>query len=138
MRAGSKMLDIGHSGERGHNPMLCENTEDSEVAARTEVRDTWRNHVPWRGHPTCPRPIGEHPEEHIVALAGAYRKTGRPLGGKKRTAGLRLRATDADWSFGDGAEVSGPGMDLILAISGRADALDTCTGQGVATMRSRC
>ena len=81
---------------------------------------------------------GQHPEEHIVALAGAYQKTGRPLDGKKRTAGLRLQATDADWTFGDGPEVSGPGIDLILAMSGRAAALDTCTGEGVATMRSRC
>ncbi len=81
---------------------------------------------------------GEHPEAHIVALAGAYAKTGKPLGGKKRTAGLRLRATDAEWTFGEGPEVSGPGMDLILAISGRGDALATCTGDGVATLRSRC
>ena len=81
---------------------------------------------------------GQHPEEHIVALAGAYQKTGKPLGGKKRTAGLRLRATDADWSTGEGPEVAGPGMDLILAMSGRAAALDTCTGDGVAVLRSRC
>jgi uncharacterized protein (TIGR03083 family) len=81
---------------------------------------------------------GKHPPEHIVALAGAYQKTGRPLGGKKRTAGLRLRATDVDWNFGEGPEVAGPGMELILAMSGRAAALDACTGDGVASMRSRC
>ena len=80
----------------------------------------------------------EHPEEHIVALAGGYAKTGRPIGGKKRIAGLRLRATDVDWSTGAGPEVSGPGMDLILAMTGRAGALDACTGEGVATLRSRC
>ena len=66
------------------------------------------------------------------------KKTGKPLGGKKRTAGLRLRATDAEWTCGDGPEVAGPGMDLILAISGRGGALDTCTGDGVAILRSRC
>ena len=81
---------------------------------------------------------GTHPEAHIVALADAYRKTGAPLGGKKRSAGLRLRATDAEWTAGDGPEVAGPGMDLILAISGRRGALDSCTGDGVAAMRSRC
>jgi uncharacterized protein (TIGR03083 family) len=67
---------------------------------------------------------GTHPAEHIVALADAYRKTGTPLNGKKRSSGLRLRATDVDWSYGDGPEVAGPGMDLILAVSGRAAALD--------------
>ena len=81
---------------------------------------------------------GKHPDAHVVALAGAYQKTGKPLGGKKRTAGLTLRATDVDWTFGDGPEVSGPGMDLIMAMSGRAAALDNCTGEGVATMRARC
>lgn len=81
---------------------------------------------------------GTHPAEHVVALADAYRKTGTPLHGKKRSAGLRLRATDADWSLGAGPEVAGPGMDLILAISGRGGALDTCSGDGVETLRSRC
>lgn len=81
---------------------------------------------------------GQHPEAHVVALADAYRKTGAPLNGKKRTAGLRLRATDVEWSAGDGPEVAGPGMDLILAISGRGGPLDSCTGDGVATMRARC
>lgn len=81
---------------------------------------------------------GKHPEAHIVALAGAYQTTGKPLGGKKRSAGLKVRATDVDWIFGDGPEVAGPGMDLILAMSGRAKALDYCTGEGVATMRARC
>ena len=81
---------------------------------------------------------GAHPEAHIVALADAYRKTGTPLDGKKRTAGLHLRATDAEWSAGDGPEVAGPGMDLILAMSGRGVSLDSCSGDGVATMRARC
>ena len=80
----------------------------------------------------------KHPEAHVVALAGAYQTTGKPLGGKKRSAGLKLRATDVDWTFGDGPEVAGPGMDLILAMSGRAKALDNCSGDGVATMRARC
>ena len=81
---------------------------------------------------------GEHPQEHVVALAEEYRKTGKPLGGKNRVAGLRLRATDADWSTGDGPEVAGPCMDLILAMSGRGKALDNCSGEGVATMGQRC
>ncbi|MCE9622425.1 MAG: maleylpyruvate isomerase family mycothiol-dependent enzyme [Actinomycetia bacterium] len=81
---------------------------------------------------------GKHAEAHVVALAGAYQTTGNPLGGKKRSAGLKLRATDVDWTFGDGPEVAGPGMDLILAMSGRAKSLDNCTGEGVATMRGRC
>jgi len=84
------------------------------------------------------RPLGnkgEHPAEHLVALAELYKKTGVPLRAKKRIAGLKLTATDVDWSTGDGPEVSGPAMSLILAMVGRRGALDDCTGPGVDTLR---
>ena len=65
-----------------------------------------------------------------MTLAEFYKKTGAPLRAKKRLAGLKLTATDVDWSTGDGPEVSGPAMSLILAMVGRAKALDDCTGAG--------
>ena len=71
------------------------------------------------------RPLGskgEHPAEHLTTLAELYKKTGPPLRGKKRIAGLTLRATDVDWSTGDGPEVVGPAMSLILGMVGRAAA----------------
>jgi hypothetical protein len=52
-------------------------------------------------------------------------------------AGLKLTATDVDWSTGDGPEVSGPAMSLILAMVGRAGALDDCAGSGVEELRRR-
>ncbi len=81
---------------------------------------------------------GAHPAEHLEALALLYAKTGAPIAGKKRVAGLRLRATDADVTIGDGPEVAGPGVELIRAMTGRVDALDHCEGDGVDTMRARC
>ena len=80
---------------------------------------------------------GEHPVDHLVALADVYRKTGARLHGKKRSAGLRFVATDTDWSAGDGPEVSGPTMSLVMAMVGRAGALADCTGDGVDTLRGR-
>ena len=80
----------------------------------------------------------DYPAEHLEALAPQYATTGTPIGGKKRVAGLRLRATDVDITIGDGPEVAGPGLALVLAITGRGEALDECEGDGVATMRSRC
>jgi len=58
---------------------------------------------------------------------------------KKRLKGLHLKATDLDWEFGDpeGAEVSGPGEALMMAISGRSAALADLTGPGVAQLRER-
>jgi uncharacterized protein (TIGR03083 family) len=86
------------------------------------------------------RPLGvkgDHKPEHLVALADAYRKTGVPLYGKKRIDGLRMHATDVDWSSGSGPEVEGPCMSLVLAMVGRGGALDDCSGPGVETLRTR-
>jgi uncharacterized protein (TIGR03083 family) len=80
---------------------------------------------------------GEHPAEHLVTLAEMYKKTGAPLRAKKRVPGLKLTATDVDWSTGEGPEVSGPAMSLILAMVGRAKALDDCSGPGVDELRRR-
>ena len=80
---------------------------------------------------------GEHPVAHVTELLNAYRKTGKPLLGKRRSAGLRMVATDFAWEAGEGPEVRGPGMSLALAIVGRKGALDDCTGEGVAILRSR-
>jgi hypothetical protein len=66
-----------------------------------------------------------------------YRKSNLIVGGKKRAAGLALRATDIDWAVGSGPEVSGPALSLIMAITGRAAALDGLSGDGVATLKGR-
>jgi uncharacterized protein (TIGR03083 family) len=86
------------------------------------------------------RPLGargDHPAEHLVTLAELYKKTGVPLRAKKRIAGLKLTATDVDWSTGTGPAISGPAMSLILAMVGRTGALDDCTGAGVDELRRR-
>jgi hypothetical protein len=59
------------------------------------------------------------------------------LHGKQRSAGLTLRATDVDWSAGNGPEVSGPLASIILAVTGRTAALSDLNGAGVETLRSR-
>ena len=80
---------------------------------------------------------GDHPADHLTTLADLYKKTGAPLHGKRRSAGLRLVATDVDWSTGEGPEVNGPCMSLILAMVGRKGALADCEGDGVATLEGR-
>jgi uncharacterized protein (TIGR03083 family) len=80
---------------------------------------------------------GEHPAEHLMTLAEDYKGTGAPLRGKKRAAGLRFVATDTDWTAGDGPEVRGPTMSLVMGMVGRTEALADCTGEGVETFRAR-
>lgn len=81
---------------------------------------------------------GEHAPEHLTTLAELYKKTGAPLNGKKRVPGLKLTATDVEWSTGEGPEVSGPCMSLIMAMVGRGQALADCDGDGVDMLRARC
>jgi uncharacterized protein (TIGR03083 family) len=80
---------------------------------------------------------GEHPPEHLATLAEQYKGTGAPLRAKSRVEGLKLEATDVDWSTGSGPVVQGPCMSLILAMVGRRGALADCAGDGAAVLGSR-
>lgn len=82
------------------------------------------------------RALGSSPAA-LVAVADYARQTTPLLHGRQRSVGLRLRATDVDWTAGDGPEVSGPAASLILAITGRKPALADLSGDGVETLRSR-
>lgn len=54
-----------------------------------------------------------------------------------RTHGLRLAATDQDWTSGRGEKVRGPSEALALALSGRPVALDELTGPGAEILARR-
>ena len=75
--------------------------------------------------------------EAIAACLQMYSGANFPLGSKKRIHGLHLVADDVGWNHGAGAEVSGPGIALLMAITGRRAGLDGLGGDGLATLRSR-
>ena len=56
---------------------------------------------------------------------------------KRRAAGLRLVADDQDWSWGEGAAITGSSEALAMALAGRAVALDDLQGPGVTLLRDR-
>lgn len=51
--------------------------------------------------------------------------------------GVRLVATDVDWTHGRGPEVRGNGEALLMIMAGRPDALADLDGPGVATLAAR-
>jgi uncharacterized protein (TIGR03083 family) len=57
-----------------------------------------------------------------------------PRGG---VSGLRFEATDMEWSSGSGPVVSGTAEALLMAIGGRAVAVEDLTGDGVEELRAR-
>ena len=86
------------------------------------------------------RPLGlahTSPEAALEAVADSWKNSNLLIGAKRRTAGLRLRATDSTWTHGDGPEVSGPMASLVLAMSGRKGALSDLTGEGLETLSKR-
>jgi len=54
--------------------------------------------------------------------------------GAWRARGVRLVATDLDWSYGKGPEVRGSGEALLMAMAGRRAALDDLDGPGKAKL----
>jgi hypothetical protein len=77
------------------------------------------------------------PEERLVAALDVVPNLAGFVGAKQRVAGLRLVATDVDWSSGDGPRITGSGEAILLAASGRPVALDELDGEGLTTLRSR-
>jgi uncharacterized protein (TIGR03083 family) len=86
------------------------------------------------------RPLGitrGYPVDAVVRAVGYQARTPTSFGGaKQRIAWVRLTATDADLSIGDGPEVTGPVLSLLLAMSGRDVALADLAGPGVSLLEA--
>jgi len=84
------------------------------------------------------RPLGiphVYDTEAVRQVADFYKGSNTLIGTKSRIAGLALRATDASWSHGEGKEVVGPMLSLLMAMTGRTSACDELEGPGVPRLR---
>ena len=72
-----------------------------------------------------------------MTVADTVKRIGFPLGAKKRIAGLRMTATDFDWSAGSGPSVEGPLASLIFVTAGRKAPLEDLSGEGKQTLQAR-
>jgi uncharacterized protein (TIGR03083 family) len=96
-------------------------------------------HVLIHGQDMC-RPLGitrDLPEAHLVPVADFVKDDVHIFVAKKRIAGLKLSATDMDWSHGDGPEVTGPAEALVMMMAGRSVALGDLSGEGTAALATR-
>jgi uncharacterized protein (TIGR03083 family) len=82
------------------------------------------------------------PEVAATAAARAWSYQATPGGRRKAKvfkplpyAGLRLVATDVDWSVGAGPELRGPVLALLLLLTGRRVVLPQLDGPGALTLR---
>lgn len=84
------------------------------------------------------RSRGDHPVPAVVqALRYQVRTAASFGGGRELAAGLTLTCSDAELTIGAGPEVTGPALDLLLAVSGRTVALSGLSGPGLSELRSR-
>ncbi len=74
--------------------------------------------------------------EAKLACLNMFKGSNFPVPAKRTITGLRLRATDADWTYGDGPEVAGPMLALLMAMVARPLFL-SLSGEGVETLRGR-
>ncbi len=86
---------------------------------------------------------GQVPVESLGPLSDFALGTPWPMnvvvGGsaRRRVAGVRLVATDTDWSHGPGPDVRGTAEALLLVLYGRSPRTDELTGEGAATLLAR-
>jgi uncharacterized protein (TIGR03083 family) len=101
--------------------------------------DTWLGEVIVHSE-DIRRPLGikhDYSVEALTRVADFYKGSNLVIGTKNRISGLQLRATDADWSHGEGPEVTGPMASLLMAMAGRKAAVADLSGEGVQTLSSR-
>ena len=76
------------------------------------------------------------PESRMIRVASDLLSS-RFFVGPKLFAGLRVMATDADWSSGEGKQVNGPIEAFVLAMAGRVAGLDDLQGEGMDSVHQR-
>ncbi|MFJ9388181.1 maleylpyruvate isomerase family mycothiol-dependent enzyme [Nocardioides sp. NPDC101246] len=86
------------------------------------------------------RPLGirhDPDPEGLLAVATFFATKDFAVNSKSLVAGLRLRAVDAAYVSGEGPEVSGRLLDLVMAMAGRREVLDGLVGDGVPELTQR-
>jgi uncharacterized protein (TIGR03083 family) len=122
-----------------------------EIVSRLEARTTTTNHPPAPSMAMLGeivvhgedirRPLGiDQPVRaaSLLAVAESFKRSNLLIGSKRRIEGLRLVASDLDWSTGDGPEVTGPMASLVMVMTGRAQAAGALEGEGLGTLVGRC
>lgn len=75
--------------------------------------------------------------EAVLVVARFFASKNFAVQSRTMIAGLRLQASDADFSVGEGPLVQGRLLDLVLAMARRPQVLGQVTGDGVAGLSDR-
>lgn len=91
------------------------------------------------GDIALPLGLDHDPDPAHVGIALEFLRTGHPwwFFPRGRLRGLRLVATDLGAGVGDGLELRGRAVDLLMGACGRRPAVDALDGAGVTVLRAR-
>jgi uncharacterized protein (TIGR03083 family) len=132
--------EVAREGSGGPAATLAEfRRVRSRSSAPPGPKDTWLGEAFVHGE-DIRRPLGiahDYPLPYVTRVIAMYAHSNAIIGGKSRVSGLELHATDTDFSVGAGPVVEGRAVDLMLAASGRKQALTGLTGPGVDTLAGR-
>ena len=120
--------------DRRQNPIVCPTSAHALVYTEIMLTDLVCHGEDIR------RPTGMFrrvPESTLRTVAETVKRIGFPLHAKRRIAGVRIEATDVDWSAGDGPCVEGPLASLILVMAGRTAPLEALSGPGKQMLQAR-
>ncbi|SET69994.1 TIGR03083 family protein [Geodermatophilus poikilotrophus] len=111
---------------------------DSRTAPSGHV-DAWLGEVVVHGEDVR-RPLGishAYAPAALERVARFFAARDFTVPSKRRSAGLRLEASDGPFAVGEGPLVRGRTVDLVLAMAGRPVALDHLEGPGLPTFAAR-
>jgi uncharacterized protein (TIGR03083 family) len=111
----------------------------SRTSAPPGPKDTWLGEAFVHGE-DIRRPLGiagTYPLPFVTRVIRFYAGSNAIIGGKRRVAGLTLRATDTDFTIGGGPVVEGAAVDLMLAATGRSQVYGRLSGPGVEMLAGR-
>lgn len=124
----------------------------TEIAANLRAL---ADHTYWRPPPQAPGLLAEvlchsgdiriplglpfKPEPYLIARALDFLTCPAPIGVVPlgRLKGIRLHAYDIDRTWGDGQEIRGQAIELMMAAAGRTSVLVTLGGPGLPLLRRR-
>ncbi len=111
---------------------------DSRTAPSGHV-DAWLGEAVVHGEDVR-RPLGithAYAPASLERVARFYVARNFTVPSKRRSAGLRLEASDGPFAVGEGPVVRGRTVDLVLAMAGRSVALDHLGGPGLPLFAAR-
>jgi uncharacterized protein (TIGR03083 family) len=111
---------------------------DSRTAPSGHV-DAWLGEIVVHGEDVR-RPLGvshAYAPTALERVARFFAARDFTVPSKRRSAGLRLEASDGPFAVGEGPLVQGRTVDLVLAMAGRPVALDHLEGPGLPTFAAR-